>query len=164
MPSTSERTLVKPKVELRLLDRGLIGLNSGLGLHLRSRFCVKLALGNGPLLDEARVALHIDVCQIELRPCLGQLPLRLVEHRLERPRVNLKQHIALVDVGAFLVVLADEVAAYLRLNHGVDVALQGGNPFGVDGNVHLDRLHHPHRHGRTGGGGLRLRTAATRAR
>jgi hypothetical protein len=148
---------------LRLLDCGLGSLNSGLSLHSRSRFGVKLALRNGPFLDQGGVAFHIDVGQIELRPCLGQLPFRLVERRLERSGVDFKQHITLVDVGAFLVVLADEIPAHLGLNLGVYVALQGRNPFGVDGHVHLDCLHHPHRCGRTCGGKLRLRTAATRA-
>ena len=54
-------------------------------------------------LGERRVALDVALGPSELRLRLGELRARLREHRLERPRVDLEEHLALADRRAFLI-------------------------------------------------------------
>ena len=47
------------------------------------------------------IILGVGLPELPLR--LGLLALRLIERRLERPRINLKQHLPLLDKGPFCV-------------------------------------------------------------
>jgi hypothetical protein len=59
----------------------------------------------------------------------------LVEDGLEGPGINFKENIAGFDVGAFHIVLLEEVATDLGANLGVHVAIEGADPFLEDGDV-----------------------------
>ena len=85
-----------------------------------------------------RVTLDIQAGLAEL--CLGlrQLRLRLIEGRLQRPRIDLKEHVAFPDDGSFPVVLFDDVPGDSRLNLRVHVSVERGHPVAVDRRVALN--------------------------
>src|SRR5262245_31037953 len=77
------------------------------------------------------IILGVGLHELPLR--LGLLALRLIERRLERPRINLKQHLPLLDKGPFCIALLEQVARHLRLDHRIDMpsrvpihSLEGG--------------------------------------
>src|SRR6185295_5412240 len=51
------------------------------------------------------------------------------QRRLERPAIDLEEHLPLVNGRAFLVVALQQVAADLRPDLCVDVTVERGNPF-----------------------------------
>jgi|SRR5262245_47226516 len=65
------------------------------------------------------IILGVGLHELPLR--LGLLALRLIERRLERPRINLKQHLPLLDKGPFCIALLEQVARHLRLDHRIDM-------------------------------------------
>jgi hypothetical protein len=62
----------------------------------------------------------------------GSYQVAVIECRLKRPGVDLKQDIADAHDRAFLVVLLDQVAGNLRLNLRIDVSVERRNPVPVD--------------------------------
>ena len=71
-------------------DRGLRGV-------VRADVVVELTLGDGALLGERPIARQIALGLGELRLAFGELRPRLRQRRLERPAVDLEQHLALAD-------------------------------------------------------------------
>src|SRR5207249_5299744 len=105
-------------------------LHLGSGGHVVLRRVVEILLANGLLLRQRRVAIHIElgpdlICLnygelrlglSELRLCLGHLPvglrelaLPLIEDRLKRTGINLKQQLSLLDEGTFRVILFQKI-------------------------------------------------------
>ncbi len=147
------------QVELRGFDLCLGACNRGLGAGNRGLIrlerlglVVQGALGDSMSLSQWGVALDIDLSELHLslglsKLSLGlvQLSLRLVERGLERPRIDLKEDLVLVDLAAFGVVLPDEAAGYLRLYLRVHISVGSRHPAADDrdrlggGSGHLDR-------------------------
>ena len=134
------------------------GLHLRLGREIVLRGVVQVLLRDGLLLRERNVAVHIQLrshligfghrhlrlrlseLRIGLRQLsggAGQLPFRLIQHCLERPRIDLKQKLPLFHERAFGVFLLQQVTGHLRLDVRVHQAVQRPNPFAVDGNVAL---------------------------
>jgi hypothetical protein len=61
----------------------------------------------------------------------------LIECGFERARINLEQHVALMDRRALTIVLADQIARNVRLDLGIHVAIERGNPFAGYGHISL---------------------------
>src|SRR5260370_28845330 len=114
---------------LRQLRLG--GLYSGFGGEIRLDSVVELTLGNGTLLRQRRVAIHIELGLARLGLGLRELRLGLVEHGLKRARVDLEKDLPLPDERSFLIGLVDNVSGYLWLDLSVDVAIQRRDPFAV---------------------------------
>jgi len=88
---------------------------------------------------ELRSALHrYGIGKQRLGLC--QLPFRLVQRGLKRPRVNLKQQLPLLDEGAFLVGLLHEVARDLRPHIGVRKPVERPDPLAINRNIPLLHL------------------------
>ena len=89
----------------------------------------------------------LRLCLPQLSLGLSNLALRLFNHSLERPGIDLEENLPLGHLRAFTIKLAHQVAADLRLNLGIDIAIQRANPLACHG--HIGLLHHDHgnRHG-----------------
>ncbi len=119
---------------------------------------------------ERSVAVDVNLCELKLRLrladgalCLAELTLRLRQRGLEGTRVDLEEDLAFLYDGAFAVVLLDEVAGDLRLDVGVDEAVERANPFVGDGDIRLlrgDDLNGHGAHCAGGCSGLRVIVAA----
>ena len=137
------------KVQLSVFDRSfsggyrsLCGLHRGLGLRLLLNIVVELALGDGTGLGERSIPLDVDLGQTELRLrlkhltlCLGQLAFGLIERCLERTRIDLEQDLAFGHLGAFSIILFDQIAVSLGLDLRVDVAVERADPLIGNGHV-----------------------------
>ena len=86
-----------------------------------------------------------------------ELPFGLIEHRLKRPRIDLKQQLSFLDERAFGVVLREQIAGHLRLDLGVDHPVERADPFAVDRNILLLHVYDLHL-----GWGWRLRLSRRR--
>ena len=85
-----------------------------------SSCCLLIGIGGG----EPRVALEVEPGIGELRLVLRLLGDRLIELRLVGGRIDLGEHVAALDVLAFLESDADELAVDLRAHrHGVERAV-----------------------------------------
>ena len=109
-PSMSDVTFVKPTLSSRGLDRRLRRLHRGLRGEIRLDVVVELALRDRALLGQRPIALQVALGLAELRLRFGELRLRLRQRRLERPRIDLEQHLALAHDRAFLVVALEQIA------------------------------------------------------
>src|SRR3954464_3156521 len=72
----------------------------------------------------------------------------LGERSLERPRIDLKKNITLLDQTAFLVIARDNVALHLGVDVGVDKTIEGRNAF--ENARHIARVHRRHQNSRRG--------------
>ena len=75
---------------------------------------------------------------------LANSPFGLLQGRLEGPGVDLKEDLALLHHGAFLIVLLDEITLDLGVDLGVHQAVGGPHPLPHDGHVLDDHLRHFH--------------------
>jgi len=66
--------------------------------------------------------------------------LGLVKPRLERPGVDLKQELALLDERTLLISLLQQVACDLCPDVGIGEAIERANPFSIDRNILLLNL------------------------
>ena len=140
-------------------DGGLGGGDGGLPLRFGLLVVVKLRLGDGALFGERGVTLDVDLREAELRLCLAELALGLpdltlglLEDGLEGAGIDLEEDLALLDGGAFLVELANEVAGDLRLDLGVGVAVEGTDPVAGERDIFLLDGDDTDGHGSHGGG------------
>ena len=99
-----------------------------------------VALGRG-----LEVALEVELGALQLRLVLDAIGRRLVEHRLEGPRVDLEQRIALLDVLSFLEGDLDDRAVDTSLDHGGIERLNGADAAYIDGHIALLRGRHRYR-------------------
>ena len=91
------------EIQLRGLDRGLRRRDRRLRRVVRAHVVVELTLRDRALLGQRLVARQIALGLGELRLRLGQPRPRLGERGLERPPIDLEQHLALADEGALLI-------------------------------------------------------------
>ena len=101
-------------------------------------------LAGGLFLHERGVTVHVELSSAldrfgvrELRLGLRQLSFSLAQRRLKRPWIDLKEHLALLNEGAFLVGLGEQIAGHLRFDVRIDHSVQGADPFAVDRNILL---------------------------
>ena len=128
------------QIQRGLLHGSLACLDGRFSRQLRLRVGVELALRNRARLRFGNIALYVERGVAELRFRLRELCLCLIQHRLERPRIDLKEHIVFVHEGAFAIVLLDEISGDLRLYLRIHVPIERGNPLAVD----AARLFGPH--------------------
>jgi hypothetical protein len=101
----------------------------------------KLALRNGIRLGFGNVAFDVERGVVELRFCLCELGFRLIEHGLKRTRVDLKEHVVLVNEGAFPKILLDQVPADLRLDLRIHISVERRYPFAMDADIRFDHTY-----------------------
>ncbi len=87
-------------LDLQVVQRGLIGLdgadqNIGLGLGV-----IEVDLGGGALADQVAVTPDITLRALELRLVPGEHAFGLLDLGVDLARVERKQQIALIDLGA----------------------------------------------------------------
>ena len=133
------RDAVNERPHFREADVQLRGRHGGLGRLdrcLRGQVgldvVVQLALGNRSGVCERRIPLHVALGAPQFGLGLRELRLHLRERRLERSRIDLEQHLALPDHGAFPIVAFDQIAGHLRPDLRVDVAVQRCDPLARD--------------------------------
>src|ERR1700742_432771 len=126
------------ELDLRRVDIGLVGRDRGLQLPHQRALRVDLLLRIGE-----RAAL-LEAPQVELRVLQVRLVFRFgrarqIERRLERPRIDLRQHIAGVYVLAFLEVYAVELAVDARVDRDGVESLHGAEGAEKDRYIFLCR-------------------------
>src|SRR3984885_14690404 len=126
------------QIQSRLLHRGAACGHGRFGGQLRLRVSLELASRNGIRLGFRDVATDVERGIAELCLCLCELRLRLVQHGLEWTRIDLKEHVVLMDQGTFPIILLDQVPADLRLNLRVDIPIERRHPLAIDADVPLD--------------------------
>ena len=132
-----------------------LGLRRLLVLHR----VVEFLLADGLFFRQRPVALHVERVLFLRGPGYRQLRLGLIERGLERRGINLEQHLPVGNRAAFRVAAAQQIAADLRRDGGVDFNFQCAHPIAVYGHVLLRDCHHFDR--RQGGSRpLRLLAAA----
>ena len=97
-PGNQRANLGKSKIQVRRRNRGLCGFYGSFCLRSLLDLVVQLALRNRARFRQRGVAVHVDLCQSELRLCLAQLTLRLLKGRLERAGIDLKQDLPLLNL------------------------------------------------------------------
>ena len=120
----------EPEVELRRIDGRLRRLDGGQRRQIGLDVVVELTLRDRALLGQRAVTGQVALGLPELRLRLAQSRLRLRERHVEGPRIDLEEHLALLDEAAFLVLATHEVARHLRPNLGVDEAVERRDPLG----------------------------------
>ena len=75
----------------------------------------------------SRFTFNISVGHLRLG--LRELSFRLIKHRLEGTRIDFEKNLSFSDQCSFLIVLANQIAAHLRLNLRVYVSLERSYPF-----------------------------------
>src|ERR1700733_846650 len=137
--SADERAhLREAQIQFRLLNRGTVGRYACFRGHLCLHVALELAARNGICLGLRDIAFDVQRGVAELRFCLRELGFRLVQHGLEWTRVDLEEHLVLVNEGAFLIVLLDQVSADLRLDLRIDISVERRHPLAVDADILLD--------------------------
>ncbi len=133
------------KIQLRLLDLCLRRDRRRFGLQVRLHSVVIFFLADGLVLHQWTVAFYVELRLAQSGLSLGEQTFGLVEHRLERTRVNLKQQIAFLDRVALAIVLGLKIASDLRANLRIHQSVQRTDPFMKDGHIGLrygGNLHH----------------------
>ena len=108
------------QVQFLCIDLRLIGLHGAAVLLDQRGLSVERLARDRVLCHQRLVTSQIDLGVLEHRLILGELSFRLSQRNLIRPRVDLREEIALVDHLAFLEGALDQLAVDLRLDrdHG----------------------------------------------
>ena len=165
LPGSTRRTPIRPSLGAvmvvysswvsRGLDRGLVGRDRGLEL-----IDLALLLVDDLLRGDVREHQGLRACEVflgrgELGLVLGLLGLGLVERGLEQPRIDLRQHVALLDVLAFGEQHLLQLAVDLGMNGHGERRLHGPQPGQIDRHVlpadHGDAHRHAGARGRARG-------------
>ena len=122
-------------IDLCCLHRRCVGLDRRSQLVDRRLLIVDL-LNRGELaLREVLVALKIELRALQLCGVLGALSGRLVQDSLVRSRIDLRDHVALMHLLAFLYRDGDQHAVHLRF-HADDIeCLHGPKAAQINGNI-----------------------------
>src|SRR5258708_10643382 len=123
---------------MSLFDRRLAGLNCGLRPTERLRVRIQLTLGNGVSLRFGNITLHVRFGVRHLRLSLRQLSFGLIKHGLKWTRIDLKHELPLFYQCAFVIILANQVTAHLRLNLRIDVAFERSYPLALNRHILLN--------------------------
>ena len=140
--------LGKSQIQLSLIHLGFRGSDDGFGSLIGLDVVIQLRLWNGTFFGQRCVASDVELGLPELGFRLSQLPLCLLQCGFKWTRIYLEQYVALVDDGAFRVVLLHQVAGYLRLNLCVHVAVERCDAFRVQRDILLDDVGDLHLRGR----------------
>ena len=132
MPSSSDRTFVQPRFSCAVSTAASCACTRGLVRRLRLQIVVQLRPRDGARFRQRRIALGVDLGQLQICLRLGQLALGLVERCLEGPGIDLIQDLPLAHLRAFFVVLPDQIAGDLGLDLRVDIAIEIGHPLAID--------------------------------
>src|SRR5580658_9449877 len=109
------------------------------------------------------ITFYIQLGVRHLRRSLRQLSFGLVKHGLKWTGIDLEQELSSSDQAPFVIVLANQVTADLRLNLRIDVPFERSYPLALKGHIFLnDRCDLDHRWRRRSGGS-HLAVAATHA-
>ncbi len=84
------------------------------------------------------VAFYVNFGVGHPRLGLSQLAFGLIQHGLKWTRINFEKNLAVSDKGAFVIVLTNQIAAYLRRDLRVDVAVERPHPLSLNRHVFLD--------------------------
>ena len=145
--------MVNPRFKFAVATAASAVFTAASACGLLLDFVVKLALGNRVRFRQRGVAVHVDLCESELRLCLAQLTLRLLKGRLERAGIDLEQDLPLLNLRTFAIILADEIPVRLGLNLRVHVSVKCANPFTGYGHITLRSAYDRDLHRWTGAGG-----------
>src|SRR5256885_17195520 len=97
------------------------------------------------------ITLHVRFGVRHLRLSLRQLSFSLIKHGLKGTGIDLKEELTLFDECAFVIILANQVTAHLRLNLRIDVAFERSHPLPLNRHILLnDRRDFDHRWWRRG--------------
>ena len=89
-------------LQIRRFHRRLVGFDRGFVLRHERGLRVKLLFGNGFQGQQTFIAFEIDLGVPEHRLIAGEFSLGLIQQRLVRPRINLRQNITLRYILSFL--------------------------------------------------------------
>src|SRR4030095_1678112 len=92
---------------------------------------IQILLANQLLLSQRREAFDLELRFVQCHQGLRQSCLSLVQHNLERPRIDLKHESFLCNEGTFSIMLGDEIARHPRLNMSIDKTFERSDPFGI---------------------------------
>src|SRR5258708_25217523 len=84
------------------------------------------------------ITLHVRFGVRHLRLRLRQLSFGLIKHGLKGTGIDLKEELTLFDECAFVIILANQVTAHLRLNLRIDVAFERSHPLALNRHVFLN--------------------------
>src|SRR6201984_1103406 len=84
------------------------------------------------------ITLHVRFGVRHLRLSLRQLSFGLIKHGLKGARIDLKEQLTLFDECAFVIILANQVTAHLRLNLRIDVAFERSHPLALNRHILLN--------------------------
>ena len=143
-PSTSDVTFVQPRSSSARSTAAVARCDCSLGRELGLDFGIQLCLGNSFLRYQWGITVYVQSALCQQGFCLGKFSLGAVESRLERPWVNLEQHLTLMNYRTFLIVLADDIARNLGMYLSIHISIEGCHPLVVDRHVALDWLRHLH--------------------
>jgi hypothetical protein len=122
----------------------LRGCHRGSGRQVILNGVIEILLAGGLFGGQGRVAIYVQFSSVlhrlrvgQLRARLRQLPQRLIEHCLKRPRIDFEKQLALLDERAFLIALLHQVAADLRAHVGVGEPVECADPFAKNRDVLL---------------------------
>ena len=134
------------EIQPRTLDGRLVDTNRAFGLTGDGLIAIELLLSNEFLSHQIPIALHHEIRVLQLGAVARQRALGLVQLNLERPRVDLGQHLAL----AHGLTLAEQDLHQAAVHLGPDghslVGHNVANAFQVDRNVAPDHSGGQHRH------------------
>src|ERR1700686_170819 len=107
-------------LELRTVDRALIGLDRTFKLTNLRPLGIQLLFGDNPLFVEQLVAFVVDLHVAELCLILGELPFGLLELDLIGTRVDIKEVVTLMHELPFLEIDLSDLSVYTAVyRHGI---------------------------------------------
>lgn len=153
------------EVELHARERDLrvVGAHRGLELRDGGALCVERLLRGGVVLDQALEAREVELCIGEAGFVAGLGRLRLLQLRLERARVDAREHLAGLDVLALDKAHAFQLPVDARRDRDGLHGLHGADADQTDVDILRLRPRDGHAHGRHRrlGGGRRRQTRKT---
>ena len=130
----------------RIVDRGLVGLDQRFLLGDQGALRIGLLLRAGVGRGELLVAREIEFLVGKLRFVLRLLGDRLIVLRLVDHRIDLAEHVALLDVLAFGEIHRDQFAVDLRAHEHVVERADRADAFEIDRHILGARRRRQHRH------------------
>ena len=123
------------EIQLRVLDRRLVGLELGQGGEISLDGIVEFFLADGLFTGQRGVAVDVQFGLLRLGLILGKLCPSLIEGGLKGAGINLEKQITRFHLGALLVTLGEQITGDLRADLRVHQPVQRTDPFFEDGNI-----------------------------
>src|SRR4029077_16866400 len=134
------------QLQLGVVDLTLIGRDSAIKLPNQRGLSVELLLGDHAFLEKKLEALKIDFRIFALCLVFSELPQRLPKLYLERPRIDLREKISLVDELAFLERDTDELTIDTAANRDGVEGSDGAKSIEINGQIAALRSGNNDRH------------------